>query len=87
MLCRTLQGHGHWINTLALSTDYVIRTGAFDPAKATLVYKDITDTGEENPCHRFYVFDHLNFKYKFLIFLSFGSISIKAFMYLSFCIL
>jgi len=29
-LCRTLQGHGHWVNTLALNTDYVLRTGAFD---------------------------------------------------------
>jgi len=25
-----LQGHGHWINSLALSTEYVLRTGAFD---------------------------------------------------------
>lgn len=31
MLCRTLQGHGHWVNILALSSDYVMRTGAFDP--------------------------------------------------------
>ena len=28
---RTLQGHGHWVNVLALNTDYVVRTGAFDP--------------------------------------------------------
>ena len=27
-----MQGHAHWINTLALSTDYVLRTGAFEPA-------------------------------------------------------
>ncbi|XP_053212357.1 notchless protein homolog 1-like isoform X2 [Panonychus citri] len=33
VLCRTLEGHGHWLNTLALSTDYVMRTGAFEPAK------------------------------------------------------
>ena len=33
VLCRTLQGHAHWVNTLALSTDYVMRTGAYDPAK------------------------------------------------------
>lgn len=25
-----IQGHGHWVNTLALSTEYVLRTGAFD---------------------------------------------------------
>lgn len=29
-LCRTLQGHAHWVNSLALNTDYVLRTGAFD---------------------------------------------------------
>lgn len=31
VLCRTLEGHAHWVNTLALSTDYVLRTGPFDP--------------------------------------------------------
>ncbi|KAF7256642.1 hypothetical protein EG68_06035 [Paragonimus skrjabini miyazakii] len=34
VLCRTLSLHGHWVNCLALSTDYVLRTGAFDPANA-----------------------------------------------------
>lgn len=24
------KGHGHWVNTLALSSEYVLRTGAFD---------------------------------------------------------
>jgi len=33
VLCRTLQGHGHWVNTMALNTDYVIRTGAYEPSK------------------------------------------------------
>lgn len=33
ILCRTLQCHGHWVNVLALNTDYVMRTGAFDPRK------------------------------------------------------
>ena len=27
---RSLKGHGHWVNTMALSTDYALRTGAFD---------------------------------------------------------
>ncbi|XP_044731051.1 notchless protein homolog 1 [Chrysoperla carnea] len=31
VLCRTLEGHAHWVNTLALSTDYVLRTGPFNP--------------------------------------------------------
>ena len=29
-LCRSLDGHAHWVNTLALSTDYALRTGPFD---------------------------------------------------------
>lgn len=29
-LIRELKGHGHWVNTLALSTEYVLRTGAYD---------------------------------------------------------
>ncbi|KPJ08536.1 Notchless protein-like 1 [Papilio machaon] len=31
ILCRTLEGHAHWVNTLALSTDYVLRTGPYHP--------------------------------------------------------
>ena len=29
-LIRTLKGHGHWVNTLALSPEHALRTGAFD---------------------------------------------------------
>ncbi|XP_042003457.1 notchless protein homolog [Salvia splendens] len=29
-LIQELKGHGHWVNSLALSTEYVLRTGAFD---------------------------------------------------------
>uniref|UniRef100_A0A671LN64 Notchless protein homolog 1 n=1 Tax=Sinocyclocheilus anshuiensis TaxID=1608454 RepID=A0A671LN64_9TELE len=45
--CRTLQGHAHWVNTLALSTDYVLRTGAFEPATATINPQDLTGSLEE----------------------------------------
>ena len=31
ILCRTLEGHAHWVNTLALNTDYVLRIGPFHP--------------------------------------------------------
>jgi len=31
VLCRNLEGHAHWVNTLAMSTDYVLRTGPSDP--------------------------------------------------------
>lgn len=33
VICRTLEGHAHWVNTLALNCDYVVRTGPFDPEK------------------------------------------------------
>ncbi|XP_066924910.1 notchless protein homolog 1-like [Clytia hemisphaerica] len=33
VLCRTLQGHGHWINTMALNTGYMLRTGGFEAAQ------------------------------------------------------
>ncbi|XP_053851244.1 notchless protein homolog 1 isoform X3 [Vidua macroura] len=41
VLCRTLQGHAHWVNTMALSTDYVLHTGAFEPAEATINPQDV----------------------------------------------
>ncbi|XP_076453353.1 notchless protein homolog 1-like [Babylonia areolata] len=47
VLCRTLEGHTHWVNVLSLNTDYVMRTGACDPAEAKLVKSDATDTPEE----------------------------------------
>uniref|UniRef100_A0AC35GHJ4 NLE domain-containing protein n=1 Tax=Panagrolaimus sp. PS1159 TaxID=55785 RepID=A0AC35GHJ4_9BILA len=33
VMCRSLTGHAHWINTLALNVDYVLRTGCFEPEK------------------------------------------------------
>ena len=48
-MCRTLQGHAHWVNALALNTDYVMRTGAFNPAKVSIVYNEDTPTGEIQP--------------------------------------
>lgn len=32
VLCRTLSGHAHWVNAVALHADYVLRTAAFDLA-------------------------------------------------------
>lgn len=46
MLCRTLQGHGHWVNTMALSTDYALRTGAFEPAEASVNAQDLRGSCE-----------------------------------------
>lgn len=36
VLCRTFSGHAHWVNNIALSTDYVLRTGPFQPVKDRL---------------------------------------------------
>ena len=30
MMLNDLKGHAHWVNTLALSTEYVLQTGCFD---------------------------------------------------------
>lgn len=46
VLCRTLQGHAMWVNFLALSADYVLRTGAFDPTTAALQPSDAVCSGE-----------------------------------------
>lgn len=35
ILTQELKGHAHWVNTLALSTDYVLRTGCFDHTQKT----------------------------------------------------
>ena len=42
-LCRTLDGHAHWVNSLTLNTDYVLRTGYYDH---TGVKYDKEDEGE-----------------------------------------
>lgn len=31
VLCKTFTGHAHWVNSLTLNTDYVLRTGPFHP--------------------------------------------------------
>lgn len=31
VMCRTFSGHAHWVNSLALNTDYVLRTGPNHP--------------------------------------------------------
>ncbi|CAD6190221.1 unnamed protein product [Caenorhabditis auriculariae] len=36
VMCRTLTGHAHWINTLALNTDFALRTACFDPSNRCL---------------------------------------------------
>ena len=43
----TLQGHGHWVNTMALNTDYALRTGAFDPGDRSLEHVGVTKMNGE----------------------------------------
>ncbi|CAL2035014.1 unnamed protein product [Caenorhabditis brenneri] len=33
VMCKNMTGHAHWINTLALNTDYALRTSCFEPSK------------------------------------------------------
>jgi ribosome assembly protein 4 len=40
VVCRTLTGHAHWINTLALSVDYVLRIGFFTPESKEALEKE-----------------------------------------------
>lgn len=34
-MVRSLKGHGHWVNHLALSSEHALRTGAFDHTGAS----------------------------------------------------
>ncbi|XP_058442832.1 protein Notchless [Malaya genurostris] len=45
-LCRTFMGHAHWVNNLALSTDYILRTGPFHPIKDKNKCYSISDKKE-----------------------------------------
>lgn len=44
VLCKTFTGHAHWVNNLALNTDYVLRTGPFNPVIDK--YKSVSDKKE-----------------------------------------
>ncbi|RKO96503.1 hypothetical protein CXG81DRAFT_12855 [Caulochytrium protostelioides] len=39
-LCRTLAGHAHWVNHLALTSDYILRRGPFDHKTTSFADKD-----------------------------------------------
>ena len=43
ILIRTLKCHTHWVNNLCLTTDFTIRTGAFDPGKPSLFDPSLPD--------------------------------------------
>ena len=40
ILLHDLKGHAHWVNTMALSTDYVLQTGCYDHTGKYLKFDD-----------------------------------------------
>ncbi|KAL7039105.1 hypothetical protein ACKWTF_009804 [Chironomus riparius] len=46
-MCKTFSGHAHWVNNLALNTDYVLRTGPFNPLMDKKKALKIKDNKEE----------------------------------------
>ena len=48
VLCRTLSGHAHWINTLALNVDYILRIGSYSAGNKSAFETDI-----ENVCSNY----------------------------------
>lgn len=53
LLCRTLEGHAHWVNTLALSTEYVLRIGLYDPATKAQLSPANSAEVREKVSHRY----------------------------------
>ncbi|CAD6205704.1 GSCOCG00009975001-RA-CDS [Cotesia congregata] len=43
VLCRVLDGHAHWVNTLALNVDYALRTGHFEIVKNPNAPEDLQE--------------------------------------------
>lgn len=46
-LMKTLQAHGHWVNSLALNSDYVMRIGAFDPKNSSIIPVNFESTSDD----------------------------------------
>lgn len=63
ILCRILEGHAHWVNTLALSTDFVLRTGPFHPVMDSFS-QQINDSKLDNVLFKMLI-DMLNNVYFF----------------------
>lgn len=53
VLCRTMTGHAHWVNNLALNTDYVLRTGPFHPVIDKSKQYTTIDSKYKDFCNRF----------------------------------
>lgn len=56
VMCRTFAGHAHWVNSIALNTDYVLRTGPFHPVldqRETYQPTKNTDELKERALERF----------------------------------
>ncbi len=56
-MVRTLRGHGHWVNALALSSEHALRTGPFDhhgraPADLKAAKEARSDNAMSHTCVR-----------------------------------
>uniref|UniRef100_A0A8R1XSW6 WD_REPEATS_REGION domain-containing protein n=1 Tax=Onchocerca volvulus TaxID=6282 RepID=A0A8R1XSW6_ONCVO len=53
ILCRTLAGHAHWVNTLALNVEYALRTSFYNALEqSTILHSDMTVCQKE-ASHRY----------------------------------
>jgi ribosome assembly protein 4 len=58
---QVLRGHAHWINTMTINTEFMLRTGCFDPDTKVSFYSDpVNKTGE----NRALMHQHANKRYK-----------------------
>lgn len=53
ILCRTLVGHAHWVNTLALNVEYALRTSFYNALEQSTVLDDDMPTRQKYALHRY----------------------------------
>ncbi|KAM3719713.1 Notchless protein [Dirofilaria immitis] len=53
VLCRTLTGHAHWVNTLALNVEYALRTSFYNASEQSAVLHDDMAMCQKEALHRY----------------------------------
>ncbi|KAL3994064.1 hypothetical protein ACH3XW_20195 [Acanthocheilonema viteae] len=53
ILCRTLAGHAHWVNTLALNVEYALRTSFYNGLEQPTVLHDDMAMRQKEALHRY----------------------------------
>ncbi|EFO25997.1 WD-repeat protein HUSSY-07 [Loa loa] len=53
VLCRTLAGHAHWVNTLALNVEYALRTSFYNALEQSTVLQDDMAAHQKEALHRY----------------------------------